>query len=252
MSGVKPYREQSEGTYALERGIRRNTPKPPPPEAAHASAAQQPFTTASLRPVVSKFGGMVMESHAVHIPQQAGGVSVGAADDDFDYESRCKPSVTNVYAGIPGYTGYKPHGAHHSVLGTSSAPPPHALPMSAVDTSKQPYIMPVVGFGGHIRGLADADKNFGASHWKNSGSVNAANRPAASRPWDGRDVAGRPHGGQTPGDFGQYEEDPEYELKRREAEEANEILELRSMGLRALLKKSPELGGSRAPDPRRL
>ena len=119
MSGVKPYREQSEGTYALERGIRRNTPKPPPPEAAHASAAQQPFTTASLRPVVSKFGGMVMESHAVHIPQQAGGVSVGAADDDFDYESRCKPSVTNVYAGIPGYTGYKPHGAHHSVLGNN-------------------------------------------------------------------------------------------------------------------------------------
>ena len=110
---MKPHREMSAGTYALERGI-RNTPNPAAPTPAHASAAQQPFTTASLRPVVSRFGGMVMESHAVHIPQQAGSVSVGAMDDDTDFDSRCKPSCTNVYAGIPGYTGYKPHGAHHS------------------------------------------------------------------------------------------------------------------------------------------
>ena len=45
--------------------------------------------------------------------------------------------------------------------------------------------------------------------------------------------------GQTPSDFGRYKADPEEELKRREAEEANEILELRSMGIRAMLSKKP-------------
>ena len=33
--------------------------------------------------------------------------------------------------------------------------------------------------------------------------------------------------------------DPEEEAKRREAEEANEILELRSLGIRAMLNKKP-------------
>ena len=75
--------------------------------------------------------------------------------------------------------------------------------------SKQPYIMPVVGYSGHIRGLADADKNYGTTHWKNSGFVNESRKPAASMPWDGRDVVGRPYGGATPGDFGKYEVDPE-------------------------------------------
>lgn len=186
-----------------------------------------------------------MESHAVHIPSQGSFVSVGALDNDNDFESRCRPEVTNVFAGIPGYAGYKPHGSHPSVLGTNAAPAPHARPLAQLDTSKQPYIMPVVGYSGHIRGLADADKNYGTSHWKNSGFVNATHKPAASRPWDGRDIAGRPHGGQTPGDFGRYQEDPEYEQKRKEAEEANEILELRSMGIRALLKANPAIGGSR-------
>ena len=56
-------------------------------------------------------------------------------------------------------------------------------------------------------------------------------------------MAGRPFGGQTPGDFGQYAVDPvEYEQQKREADEANEILELRSMGIRALLKKQDLTG----------
>lgn len=37
-----------------------------------------------------------------------------------------------------------------------------------------------------------------------------------------------------------------YERERKDAEEKNEILELRSMGIRALLNKKPELGGSRS------
>mmetsp|Transcript_4701 Transcript_4701/g.12523 ORF Transcript_4701/g.12523 Transcript_4701/m.12523 type:complete len:209 (-) Transcript_4701:424-1050(-) len=199
-------------------------------------ALRADFTTANVRPVVSRFGGMVYESHAVHIPSQASHVSVGAADNDNDFESRCQPEISNVYAGIPGYSGYKPHASHPKVLGSGRAPPPHSRPLAALDTTKQPYVMPVVGFTGHIRGLADADKNYGTSHWKNSGFVNRNNIPAAAKPWDGRDVAGRPHGGQAPGDFGRYKPDPEYEQKRREADEANEILELRSMGIRALLR----------------
>ena len=115
--------------------------------------------------------------------------------------------------------------------------------MSALDKSKRPYIMPVVGYSGHIRGLADADQNFGGSHWKNSGEV-TGNKSAASMPWDGRDVVGRPHGGWTPGDGGVIQVDPEWEQKKREADEANEILELRSMGIRAMLKKDPSMGGS--------
>ena len=234
---MNPYRERSRGTDALECGIRMGQPPPAPPAPLHESAASQPFMTASLRPVVSRFGGILMESHAVHIPVQTSAVSVGAADNDNDFESRHKPEVTNVFAGIPGYTGYKPHGAHHKVLGSSAAPPAHAgSPVGAADTSKQPYIMPVVGYGGHVRGLADANKNYGATHWKNSGQVNPHRVPASSLPWDGRDIAGRPFGGQTPGDFGQYKPDPEYERKRLEAEEANEILELRSMGIRARLE----------------
>jgi len=196
--------------------------------------------------VISRFGGILLESHAVHIPVQGSYTSVGAADNDNDFDSRCKPEVSNVYAGVPGYTGYKPHGSHPTVLGSNTAPKAHDRATSALDTSKQPYIMPVVGYSGHIRGLADADKNYGTTHWKNSGAVNAHRKPAASRPWDNRDVAGRPFGGQMPGDGGVYAEDPELEQKRREAEEANEILELRSMGIRALLNKKPELGGSRS------
>jgi len=230
----------------LERGDRRQPPQPmSEAQPFHESASRQPFETANIRPVVSKFGGMVLESHAVHIPSQGAFTSVGGADNDNDFESRCKPEVTNVYAGVPGYAGYKPHGSHPAVLGASAAPDPHNRPVSALDTSKQPYIMPVVGYSGHIRGLADADLSYGTTHWKNSGAVNPQRKPAGARPWDNRDGAGRPHGGHAPGDFGVYQEDPEFEQKRREADEANEILQLRSMGIRALLAKKPELGGSR-------
>ena len=243
---ANPYRRRSPGTNALETGTRTTPPKTGGDEPFHESAAAKSasFTTANVRPVVSRFGGMLLESHAVHIPVQAGHTSGAAADDDNDFESRCKPEIANVFAGIPGYAGYKPHGSHPSVLGSTAAPKAHDLPKSALDTSHQPYIMPVVGYSGHIRGLADADKNYGTSHWKNSGSV-TGHKSAASKPWDGRDVAGRPHDGQTPSDFGKYHIDPDFEQKQREAAEANEILELRSMGIRALLKKDPSLGGSR-------
>ena len=196
------------------------------------------YQTAHLRQVVSRFGGMIAESNAVHIPPQAP-TQMGVAATGYD--TRHKPATANVYAGIPGYAGYRPHGSHPRVMGEQSAPKAHSRPLYALDVSKQPYIMPVVGYKGHIRMSQEA---LGTSHWKNSGAV-TNNKAAASLPWDNRDVAGRPYGGWAPMDGGRYVEDPEMELKRREAEEANEILELRSMGIRALLKAQPELGGSR-------
>lgn len=212
---MNPYRVNTAGNVALENGQRRRVQKgPDAPQ--HESAAMRPFDTANVRPVVSRFGGMVLESHAVHIPTQGSFTSVGAMDNDNDFDSRCKPEITNVFAGIPGYAGYKPHGSHPSVLGTNAAPAAHDRPTAQLDTSSQPYIMPVVGYSGHIRGLADADRNYGTTHWKNSGFVNPTHKPAASRPWDGRDIAGRPYGGQTPGDFGRYHVDPdEYDAATR-------------------------------------
>ena len=120
---MNPYRTRSEGTWALEHGIRRRPPQKPEdtvpyhePAAKAEHGIRKPEDTANLRPVVSRFGGMVMESSAVHIPKQVGSVSVGAADNDNDFESRCPPDVTNVYTGIPGYAGYRPQGSHRKSL----------------------------------------------------------------------------------------------------------------------------------------
>lgn len=203
-----------------------------------SSKKDLPFQSANLRPVVSRFGGMISESPAVDIPVQPRSAASppGSATD---FNQRHAAALSNVYAGIPGYQGYKPHGSHHNVLGESAAPKPHSQLQQNVDTSHQPYVMPVVGYGGHVR---RSQETFGASHWKNSGNI-TGHKPAASQGWDNRDVAGRPFGGQTPGDFGQYAVDPvEYEQQKREADEANEILELRSMGIRALLKKQDLTG----------
>ena len=191
------------------------------------------FQSAHLRPVVSKFGGMITESNAVAIPPQA---KIASPKESTSFIARHKATTSNVYAGIPGYMGYRPHGSHPTVMGDREAPAPHARPMAELDTSKQPYIMPVVGYSGHIRRSV---ASFGTSKFKNSGQV-TGNKAAASKPWDGRDCAGRPYGGQAPSDFGRYEADPDIEQKKREAAEANEILELRSMGIRALLSKKPD------------
>lgn len=179
------HRQRDPGTVALERGVRINAPSKPlldghrrvemgfarPPVAVPTLAAPVEMPparvlnteTANLRTVVSRFGGIIQESTTVHIPKQ-GLVAAGALaamDNDTDFESRHKPACANVYAGIAGYTGFRPQGTHHHVLGSNAAPPPRQRPTSALDTSGHPYVMPVVGFTGHIRGLADADKNCG-------------------------------------------------------------------------------------------
>lgn len=154
------HRPRTAGTVALERGERPKEAKP-----ALTAPVQMPparlasFETANMRTVVSRFGGVVQESNAVHIPKQGSSTAVGAADNDLDFDSRFKPSCANVYAGIPGYAGFRPQASHHKVLGERTAPPARHRPTAALDTSGHPYVMPVVGFTGHIRGLADADKN---------------------------------------------------------------------------------------------
>jgi hypothetical protein len=216
---------------------------PPPSQRAAATTESRPgFQSAHLRPVVSRFGGMIQESNAIHIPLQTWERPIpGASDKDFD--ARYKAQQKNVYAGVPGYMGHKPHGSHTSAyMGETSAPKPHNQKTSSLDTSKQPYVMPVVGYSGHLR---LGKQSFGTSHWKNSGSV-TENKAAANKPWDGRDSAGRPFGGQIPCDGGLYVADPEEDQKRKEAEEANELLELRSLGIRALIAKSPEVRESRS------
>ena len=100
-----------------------------------------------------------------------------------------------------------------------------------------PHIaVPVVGYSGHLRNhRGDAWKSFGTTHWKNSGGTGT--KPAAAKVWDNRDGAGRPFGGWTPHDGGRYDEEPDYDHKVKEAEEANELLNLRSMGIRGAMEK---------------
>ena len=100
----------------------------------------------------------------------------------------------------------------------------------------QLYIMPVVGYW--------VTCDWGGTAWHvalEERRICDRNRAAASKPWDGRDSDGRPFGGQIPSDGGLYTPDPDVDLKMKEAAEANELLELRSMGIRALIAKSPEV-----------
>ena len=53
------------------------------------------FQSAHLRPVVSKFGGMIAESAAVAIPPQA----KTSPSKALDFASRHTPATSNVYAG---------------------------------------------------------------------------------------------------------------------------------------------------------
>lgn len=204
---------------------------------------------------------MVAQGHAVAVPEvrekhlepwrgnTADTVPLWGSDTDFrspsriagDFVSRHKADVVSFGAGIPGYSGFKPHGATVLWGDRPGSPPlePH-LGLggnSSLDLSKQPYVMPVPGYSGHIRGhRGDGWKSFGTTHWKNAGQV-TGHKPAAATAWDNRDGAGRPFGGYTPKDGGVQHHDPDEAIKAREAEEANELLQLRSMGIRTAIEQ---------------
>ena len=75
--------------------------------------------------------------------------------------------------------------------------------------------MPVVGYSGHLRNTHESHASFGTTHWKGAGFA-----------------VGLPPRSLT------TQVDPESEQAQREIDEANEILELRSMGVRAALKST--------------
>lgn len=140
---------------------------------------------------------------------------------------------------VPGYTGYRVHGSHPTVKGESSAPRPHAPAYAAYDGSGRPMVMPVVGYSGHLRHTHESHVSYGTSHWKGAGTV----IPRTPSPPGRRGIG--PFSGSPPARL-----TPEEEQAERDADEANEILQLRSMGIRSALKNAlpSKLGG----DPTRL
>mmetsp|Transcript_69082 Transcript_69082/g.136981 ORF Transcript_69082/g.136981 Transcript_69082/m.136981 type:complete len:152 (+) Transcript_69082:686-1141(+) len=82
--------------------------------------------------------------------------------------------------GIPGYAGHVPHGASLDAIGARSKPlmgnRPHTAPMQvsvqrapeykALDISKMPKRMPLVGYTGHLRRTKESQVSYGTSHWR--------------------------------------------------------------------------------------
>ena len=90
--------------------------------------------------------------------------------------------------------------------------------LSAYDDSKQPTYMPPPGYMGHLRNTKE--NCFGTTAYKRGSHFRAG-----LKSWQSPDPPSS----------------PEEELKRREADEANEILQLRSTGLREALKKNQSI-----------
>ena len=211
----------------------------------------RPREQTHFRAEVGRFGGMINAGHATAIPnghdQPAGwqpaadGVPLWGEGSNFsparsEFLTRHKPEIKSYGAGVPGYAGFKAHGKNNPFETELFAPHKGLSGNHAIDVSGQPYAMPVVGYSGHLRNhRGDAWKSFGTTHWKNSGKTGT--KPAAAKIWDNRDSAGRPFGGWTPKDGGVYSVEPDYDQKVKEAEEALELMNLRSMGIRAAQEK---------------
>lgn len=192
-----------------------------------------------LRPTVSRFGGMIEQGHSAAIPMQSwetGRPPLWGSTPAHNFETRHAPAHAVVAPGVPGYTGHRPHGRAPppNVFGVNAAPPTHDSTYAASSTDKQPFIMPVVGYSGHLRATHESHASFGTSHWKNSGQVTSNVAPAARLAGQAnRDAVGRPFNGQLRSSPQQTAEEAQ---RQRDADEANEILELRSMGIRAIVK----------------
>ena len=186
-----------------------------------------------LRPTVSRFGGMIQEGNAVAIPNQTWDQNAPLWGSPHDFATRHRPSLEVYGAGVPGYTGYKPHGS--SPVQAGGLMKPHSPTYAAHDPSLQPQAMPVVGYSGHVRSTKDSNASFGTSHWKPAAAPGVPMVGAAATMAGGTHVDGY-WVDQDLDDDGVIDE--EFIKERREMEEANELLELRSMGIRAALKNS--------------
>jgi len=199
---------------------------PPPknvsgdPSTNSTGVVEQPY----LKSTVSRFGGTVWQGATVSLPQKAFDIQAAAPTqvDHSNFETRYQPNLTTFGAGVPGYTGFKPHGT--TTLNVDA----HAYISGVHDPSLQPYVMPPPGYSGHLRSASrgDANNGWGTSHWKP-----ATNKPGVASPT------------KSPPKYAGPPMSPEQEAEIREAAEANELLDLRSMGIRAALRAAPDSGG---------
>ena len=67
--------------------------------------------------MVSRYGGMVNQGNAVAIPVQSWEQQPPLWGSR-GFEHRHAPSHSVVGAGVPGYTGFRPHGSQPTVLGS--------------------------------------------------------------------------------------------------------------------------------------
>ena len=176
-----------------------------------------------LRTVVSRFGGVVAQGNTVSIPTTAfeiAGHGLHQPVDHTNFNQRYGPSVTTYGPGVAGYGGFKPHG---TTTGNLEA---HSYLSGMHEPQKQPYVMPPPGYAGHLRNAnaGDATSTWGTSHWKIGQTPKGVGSPTRSPPK-----------GPTMS--------PEQLAEKREMDEANELLDLRSLGIRAALKVAQPQGG---------
>ena len=212
--GASPQRE-----VELFAPPRTATMPDPDPATNSTDVVEAPY----LRSTVSRFGGMVAQGHTVSIPTKAFAIQQQASGevDHANFNSRYQANLTTFCPGVPGYTGFKPHGSATMNMN------PHAYISGMHDPSEQPRVMPPPGYAGHLRSAkaGDSPNAWGTSHWRPTNNKHGVATPARSPP-------------KAPA------LSPELEAERREAEEANELLELRSLGIRgSMANASPHGGG---------
>ena len=206
--------------------------------------------TQHCRSVVSRFGGMIDEGHAVAIPTQTWKAEDPALwGNEYDFNARHPASHPTLTAGIPGYSGFRPHGNSHLFPDDTELPKPHGRDLFALDTTQRPTYMPPPGYSGHLRATKESFQSFGTSHWKpvvpisrqqaaamvSEAAVQRALGLPSAIPVQGRDKEG--DGLYTIGThINSGPVDPE-------AAEANELLELRSLGLRTAQRKAAPIPG---------
>jgi hypothetical protein len=139
--------------------------------------------------------------------------------DHTNFNQRYGPSVTTYGPGVAGYGGFKPHG---TTTGNLEA---HSYLSGMHEPQKQPYVMPPPGYAGHLRNAnaGDATSTWGTSHWKIGQTPKGVGSPTRSPPK-----------GPTMS--------PEQLAEKRDMDEANELLDLRSLGIRAALKVAQPQG----------
>jgi len=124
-----------------------------------------------LRTVISRYGGMIKQGHAVQIPPQTWNTRVDMGGTT-SYLQRHPAKNVVVGSGVPGYMGYVPHGempAKPSLLGASTSPQRyHATDYRAMDRTMMPRRMPIVGYRGHLRNTKESTQCYGVSHWRST------------------------------------------------------------------------------------